>query len=291
MAASVRIEQKVFTDPRFAILGKLMGVSRFDAIGRMASVYSHCTEIGAHSLSGSVIDVVADFDGFADLISRPDVNLAEIAGNSLRIKGTEGRVEWLEACRENGKKGGRPKLKPNPNLGVNQTLTGIEPESNLPTPTPTPTPRTKKKEESLASLGVVDKPPSPEILNPKKAKDPGLGERVNQFFKVYHAAFKQRWGTTPDDSARTFGQIRALVASQRDFQKLLDLVQVYVQMEDPWFVKRGHDIATFSSSLNQIRISMTHGKNFSEVESSMALSQWAKKMDEQERQSLTHEPA
>ncbi len=155
--ASVRIEDEARRDPRFKILGKKIGSDRFSAIGRMIEVWAHCTERETYFLQPEIIDACADFDGFCELLLLPDVNLAEKTDQGIRIKGTQGRIEWLAAKRENGKSGGRPKknlseteTKPKVNLEV----TYIEPTPNPLTLTPALVPvpvlapvKIKEKEE------------------------------------------------------------------------------------------------------------------------------------------------
>ena len=64
--ASVRIEQSVWTDPRFVILGRAIGVDAFGAIGRMAKIWAYCTERQTHHLTPDELDVLAAHEGYAD---------------------------------------------------------------------------------------------------------------------------------------------------------------------------------------------------------------------------------
>jgi len=117
----VNVEQKVFTDPRFSHLGQLLGTNRYEAIGRMTVVWSVCTEQNWYVLPIDVLNhIFDDVDHFADLVVLADLGRKKSHG--IYIRGTRGRIEWLErkrrASRENGKKGGRPRkteLKPKKN--------------------------------------------------------------------------------------------------------------------------------------------------------------------------------
>lgn len=143
MLAAIRVEEKALTDPRFAILGKLMGVSKFDARGRVELLWSHCTETKSYYLSSSVIDILAEFEGFHQLLLHDEVRLAEQTDRGIRIKGTKNRIEWLASLRKNGGKGGRPKITRSKPDG-NQMVTKVEPDANPPTPVPIPTLVNKK---------------------------------------------------------------------------------------------------------------------------------------------------
>lgn len=135
--ASIRLEDEARKDPRFGILGKRMGTSKFDARARMEELWAYCTEKQTYFLSAEIIDELAEFPNFSHLICEPEVSLAEACSEGIRIKGTKGRIEWIAKLRKNGKKGGRPrKTKTKPE--ANQTETRIEPPSNPLTLTLTP---------------------------------------------------------------------------------------------------------------------------------------------------------
>jgi hypothetical protein len=108
----VSIEQKAFTDPRFVRLGRLLGTGRYDAIGRMALVWSEATERNSYDLAEDVLNhLFDDVPALADLIV--EANLGRRSRRGIHICGARGRIEWLankrRANRENGKKGGRPR--------------------------------------------------------------------------------------------------------------------------------------------------------------------------------------
>lgn len=112
--ANVTFDDASRTDPRFVVLGKLLGTSKFDARGRMLEVYSYCTENGTHFVSSAMLDALVERESFGrDLVA---AELAEAANDgTFRIRGTKGRIEWLARLRKNARKGGaanRARLKP-----------------------------------------------------------------------------------------------------------------------------------------------------------------------------------
>jgi hypothetical protein len=152
MLAAIRVEEKALTDPRYAILGRLMGVDKFSARGRVEMLWSHCTEIKSYFLTSSVIDTLAECEGFSELICHPEVKLGEKTDSGIRIKGTRGRIEWLAKLRKSSEKGGEktrakwlanrgPKDRPN----EGQTL-------GPPTPVLTPTPVNDLKKKKVFVL-------------------------------------------------------------------------------------------------------------------------------------------
>lgn len=110
--ARVSVDDRVFSDARFDILGALLGESRHAAVGRMLRVWHECLERTSYTLPARVVAVhLGSPEGPDRLV---EAELAEWAGDGvLRIRGTEGRIEWLEHKREtaraNGAKGGRPR--------------------------------------------------------------------------------------------------------------------------------------------------------------------------------------
>jgi hypothetical protein len=103
--SAVRIETKALRDPRFAVLGKLLGTSRFDALGRVAAVWAYCTEKQARVLKSEFIDQIAEAEGFAAHLVAAE--LAESSDLGVRIKGTKGRIEWYARLKRGNSKGGR----------------------------------------------------------------------------------------------------------------------------------------------------------------------------------------
>lgn len=103
MAASVRIEDEAFNDPRIELLGSLSGYNRFEALGRLAHLWRACTQRETYIIDDIwVISCLGD-KGPEALVK---AGLAERVADGLRVKGTEGRIEWLKKLRTNSKKGG-----------------------------------------------------------------------------------------------------------------------------------------------------------------------------------------
>lgn len=104
---SVRIEDDAFGDLRYDELAAACGLADADhARGKMARLWRQCTAEKRYVLSRSVIESVLGPRGADALVL---ARLGEIREDGIRIKGTRGRIEWLEKLRKNGKKGGRPK--------------------------------------------------------------------------------------------------------------------------------------------------------------------------------------
>lgn len=100
---AVRIEQKAFGDARFAALGDLCGYNRHEALGRMAQLWDYCTERNTYVAPESIIRGCLGPNGVEALI---DADLGERIEQGIRVRGTSGRVEWLETARTGAQLGG-----------------------------------------------------------------------------------------------------------------------------------------------------------------------------------------
>lgn len=103
MAASVRIEDEAFSDPRYDMLGVLAGYNRYEALGRMACLWRHCTHRESAVVSAKLVAAFLGERGPAAII---EADLGELADGGIRVKGTSGRIEWLRDLRAKSKVGG-----------------------------------------------------------------------------------------------------------------------------------------------------------------------------------------
>lgn len=122
---AIRIEEIAFGDDRYEDLAEFAKLADADhARGKMARLWRQCTLEGVYELDARTIDRVLGVGG-SDALVRARLGELQSDGR-VRIRGTAGRIEWLDKLRENGKfgelgthhgsKGGRPKR--NPLVGV-----------------------------------------------------------------------------------------------------------------------------------------------------------------------------
>ena len=156
--ARVNVEQKALTDPRFYRLGHDLGApSEFaHAVGLVAMIriWNECIERGDYAVDGWLLQAAMGRTDACELVC--DAQLAvKTRGGKYRVKGTEGRIEYLEKLRESGrvngpkgaqfgKLGGRPR-KPGNRVSDN----GADGIAGNPPPAPAPAPT--KKDLSCAS--------------------------------------------------------------------------------------------------------------------------------------------
>lgn len=119
MASIVSVDLLAFTDPRFDIAAKSLGVSKFDVLGRMLMVWKECTIHSTYYLSDQIIDALVQLSGFGDALVTAELaeRMPKRAG-FIRVKGTRERIEWYKKVKAGAKRGGMAvskKLQRNPN--------------------------------------------------------------------------------------------------------------------------------------------------------------------------------
>lgn len=147
MAASVRIEAVAFSDPRIELLGQIAGYNRFEAMGRLAHLWSACTERETDILPAAFIRGALGKNGVEALI---ESGLGEEKNGECRVRGCEGRINWLASKRRASRLGGEAnKRKSEAKEEPKGSQKGAEEKPNdspltltltlTPTPTLTPT--------------------------------------------------------------------------------------------------------------------------------------------------------
>ena len=140
MAASVRVEDEAFSDRRYNRLARLAGLADADhARGKLLVIWRQCTIEQRYVLPADDVRDVLGENGAEALV---EARLGEFVEGGIRICGAQGRIEWLEKLRENGRKGGRPKKNQVVSKTKTKPITKRKPSgyetNNPPAPAPAP---------------------------------------------------------------------------------------------------------------------------------------------------------
>lgn len=103
--ARMSIDDKFLRDSRVKLLGNRLGWSRRETMGCLLDVFAIAYDREDDVLPVAEIDEAAGKQCFAVLLV--EVDLGELVGDRVRIKGAGERIEYLEKKREAGRIGGR----------------------------------------------------------------------------------------------------------------------------------------------------------------------------------------
>jgi len=113
MAATcnVTLHHSVWSDVRYQVLARQLGlVDHYAVIGRMAQLWSECTD---RQTDTPPMAVVLGCLGISDerqaVTALVASDLAQVIGDQIRIKGCQGRIDWIQKKRASGRAGGLAK--------------------------------------------------------------------------------------------------------------------------------------------------------------------------------------
>lgn len=111
----------------------------------------------------------------------------------------------------------------------------------------------RKKSKNKSKVVVETK----ELLTSPDGSSP-----IQAFINTYSKALKTKYGEAAklDLTGKTIGQIKT-VLKDIGLRRSCDLIQVYFQIQDPWFIKRCHDFSTFITNIQKIGIALDTGKS------------------------------
>jgi uncharacterized phage protein (TIGR02220 family) len=143
--ARMSIDDMFLRDPRVVLLARRLGISKYDARGRILEVFGLIYDRVDDVLAADVIDVATEIEGFAAHMIA--VDLAEQTRRGIRIKGAEERIEYLRkkqlAAIEGGRKSGESRRNNSKhpvnhelNHGAKHQFTEREASANPPDPVP-----------------------------------------------------------------------------------------------------------------------------------------------------------
>lgn len=248
--ARINIEDAIYKDMRFIQLVQKLG-SVDSALGALVRAWSLAQ---AHYLSAETDRLIPVFEWNRQCIPHAivEVGLAEERDAGIYICGAEKQFAWLLQRQDAGRKGGRPKL---------DTTIVIPDESDRLT---TESGRIAEQSGSNPLTLSLTLPLSQEKnlrkelkanSREKRSPPPGMG----LFIATYATAWKARWKSRPDLRGKVQGQIKTFLADC-PIDRACELIQVYCQMEEPFFVTKCHDFGTFLENIGKVNIALDTGQ-------------------------------
>jgi len=84
-------------------------------------------------------------------------------------------------------------------------------------------------------------------------------QKSNLAIAKYCELWKDRYKASPPIGKKEAGQIARLV-KEHGLEKTNSFIEAYLQMPDPWFIKKRHDISTLVSNLNAVSQFLATGR-------------------------------
>lgn len=170
-------------------------------------------------------------------------------------KGAEKEFAWYRQRVDSSSAGGRarsagPRNDAGQYTAAPRDPAGIQPDTTRGQPASSPlslSPSLTQRHSVRAKTAVAVSP---------SQESPG---RV--LISKYVDAFRRRYGekTRPEITGKTAGQVGALLKSI-PLARAIQLIQVYLQMDDPWFETKHHDFGTFVENLTKVGVALDTGK-------------------------------
>lgn len=280
--ARINIDDSIFTDTRFLKLVVHLG-SMPAALGHLCHAWIvaqryYLTESrmiprtawDAQELHGALIDV----------------GLAEVVGDHVRMKGSDAQFAWLLQRSNAGRLGGaKPKAsdRKRPLTTESGRLTdgsGSKPLSlslshkpkikNLKSIlTEHEKPKTGDaglRPETAVAVSPVEAQEKFLIPEQPKAAGQGKAESAQWLIAAWIKAFQLRFpGQRPAELSdpKVIGQMRLFARTIENRDRVAELMQIFFQIEDDWFKKRGWAFETFRANLNRIGQARDAGEDVS----------------------------
>jgi uncharacterized phage protein (TIGR02220 family) len=235
VAASVRIESKAFEDPRFGILARLLGFADgHHALIKVARVWQWQAEEYAPDSPTYVVpnDILEHYLGLGagEALVKSRLAYSEPVGFEgsvgYRMRGAEGRIEWLWGKRQNGRKGGRPCKSEPVGLGLGSQSgdldqTDIEPASNPPSPSPSPV-----QERESGQSGKPDAPALSLVPLPAAPKSDPVAAAAELAIAELNRLTGKRFSA---DSKPVIANVKALLKAKHNAEDMLRVIRFKVE--------------------------------------------------------------
>ncbi len=204
-----------------------------------------------------------------------DVGLADEKEDGVYVRGSEKHFAWWFEKQDAGRRSAESRKKKygssqpqKPDNFVEQTSNTTDFCSKIPEQV-FENPRTsfsssfsfsnsKKNIRLKAPTDCVSVAPQSNLVGLKVPQK----KNQSEFIKAYVDAYQERYKTRPSciDDSKTWGRVGHFVKN-RPMQACVHLIQVYLQLDDPWFIKKFHDLETFFQNVNKVAVSLNHGRD------------------------------
>jgi hypothetical protein len=223
-------------------------------------------------------------EGMCDYII--DFNLADLSENGVYMHDSEKQFAWLFQKSEAGKKGGIASAKSRAKGSLKQTkrsssVASPEPSvaqaegsgANPPSPSPSYSLLSTSSSlihSSIASNSKSTVAPRDAVAYATSVDESTVRSPMGFFIARYAKAFQAKYGdkSRPSLTGKDQGNIKRFL-SETNLDRACDLIETYCQMNDAWFLTKGHDFGTFIENLSKVGLALDTGKHITQTEARM----------------------
>lgn len=255
--ARLTIEDCWWTDPRRTALGRGLGDLEL-ADGVAASAWRLAQEFWKREQALVPKSLFDSLRGALELIR---VGLADVREGFVYVRGSSAYLDWIREQREIAKIAGKKSAE------IRRAKTGsAQPKGDKITERRPNGPRTESNvaepsvsfSSSFSSSEIQERSAGKAVAVAPASASQDSGAKL---IAAYIRAFKAKYGdqTRPEITGKTAGQVKALLKSV-PIERAVQLVQVYLQMDDRWFETKHHDFGTFIENLTKIGVALDTGQ-------------------------------
>lgn len=262
--ARINIEEELYGDHRFRRLTRKVG-NEDNALGLLVRFWRLAQKYWGDNES---LVPLSEFEA-EDFQVISEAGLAEVRESGVYAKGAKKHFAWyLQRVDAGKKRADAPRTesgqftsdspaerKP---AGQNTSETQLPDQRNPVSHQPlslalalSPALAQKKEEYSVGK-------PDAKALVPKTGPPGELNTRkfIATYVKAYQARYSEK--SRPEITGKVQGQIKNFLKSY-PIDRACELVQVYCQMEERWFLTKHHDLGTFLENLNKVSYALDTG--------------------------------
>lgn len=255
MASRINIESSLWSDDRFVKLCIRLG-DEAKAIGNLVMAWKLAQKYWCPNRNPIPLP---EFQRAGICREMIDCGLADLRDDGVYIRGAEEHFSWWFRRSKAGVKSAESRkqkfgsAQPSPRTLFDDTPNNVEHCPNSPEPLTLSLSLPLTQNTKTPLRGVARVAPQPRPKNEE-------GLKVRELIAAYCEAFKSRYGENPVIDGKTQGLARQM-ARHVPLEKAKQLVQVYVQMQDSWFVTKHHDFATFAQNISKVAVAAARGEN------------------------------
>jgi hypothetical protein len=247
--ANVTIHHSAWSDSRYDVLASCIGLDKYAVIGRMARLWSECTDLETDTPAEYIVIGCIGSDLACEALIKS--GLAEKTASGIRIKGCHERIGWLKKKRASGKAGAaatnakftaKKPVKPRHKSGTSAAPPQHVPRECHADAEGSPRPQVLRYSGTQES----NNPITQEETERRASSQPSHSEAVHFFHKRFLAAY----GSAPSWQGKNSKLMSTLVKSHSSAE-VIRRTEILFDSPPAW-LKPPFDVGTLSQHFDKL---------------------------------------